>query len=273
MSSDARCRRSIVLYTILALGLAGGYWLLFFLHERGLSPFDPSGFVTGAARGYGPAVAALVTAALLYGKSELREIGSRLTRWRVPGRLYALALLGPVAASIAMVVVLRWLGVEAQEAQPIGPGKLILIFLLFVIADGPLGEEIGWRGFFLPRLLERWGPLGGSLVLGLVWYVWHLPLYHAVGRELTGAFLAGYLVNNVSWAFVHTWFFQRSGRSAFLSVVLHTSGNYFVYLAMTLFPEVGTAPQARFTHLTLLAIAGLAAGVSLARRGTDALRA
>jgi CAAX protease family protein len=267
MARNDRSGTSIVLFVGLVLGLAGAYWLLFLLHGRGALPFDPSGSFWGAARGYSPALAALITAGLLYGRSEIRQIGARLSRWRVAPRFYLLALLGPAAASVAMVVVVRLAGVAAQApAEPPRPGRLLLIFFVFALIDGPLGEEIGWRGFLLPRLLERSGPIVGSVFLGLVWYLWHLVLYHAAGREMSGLFLASYLLNNVAYSFVHTWFFVRSGGSTFLSVVLHTAGNYFVFLPMALFPELAAAPEARATHLTLLTIAGLASAIALARR-------
>lgn len=263
---DPRNGRALALFTALALGLSVAYWLLFRLRDHGLLPFDPAGGAWGAARGYGPALAALITAAAVYGRAGPAEIVARLKRWRIPPRLWLLALLGPLVASALLVPIVRLLGTAAEEAGDVRPGRMVLLFLVFALVDGPIGEEIGWRGFFLPRLIERCGPIAASLVLGVVWYLWHLPLYDAVGREMTAAFLARYLVNNVAFSLVHTWFFQRSGGSALLAIVLHTAGNYWVYTTATLFPEVRTAEAARVAWVALLAVAGLAAAGALARR-------
>ena len=128
-----------------------------------------------------------------------------------------------------------------------------------------LGEEIGWRGLLLPKLLERRGPLAASLLVGVVWYLWHLPLYFATGRfEMTATFLLGYLVQNVGWSFLHTWFFRRSGGSAFLAVFLHTAGNYSVYLLVTLFPALEQAPATQAIYV-VVALAALCAAVSMQR--------
>lgn len=264
---EARRSRSVAapLFAGVALGLSGLYWLLFALRARGWLPFDPSSDLLGAARGYTPTLAAVVTALALSGRQGLAALWKRVTMWRVAPRLYALALLVPLGASLVALLVARLSGTVA----PFAPGaiplpKLAIVFVFFAIVDGPLGEEIGWRGYLLPKLLERRGPLVASLVVGVVWYLWHLPLYLATGRfEMTAAFLLGYLVQNVAWSFLHTWFFRRSGGSAFLAVFLHTAGNYSVYLLVTLFPALEQAPATEPTCVAVLAVAALFAAASM----------
>jgi len=276
-SGDLPGRRStaaaVPVFVGLALGLSGLYWLLFALRARDWLPFDPGSDLFGAARGYTPAIAAALTAFVLSGREGLVELRKRLGRWRVAPRLYALALFGPLGASLVALLAARFSGVEARFAPGAIPiPKLVLVFLFFAIVDGPLGEEIGWRGYLLPRLLERRGPVVASLVVGVVWYLWHLPLYVATGRfELTAGFLVGYLVQNVAWSFVHTWFFRRSGGSAFLAVFLHTAGNYSVYLLVTLFPALEQAPATEPAYVAALSLAALAAGVAMGRKGAGAV--
>ena len=259
-----------LMFAGVSVGLSCIYWLLFVLSGRGMLSFDPSSSVLGAARGYIPTIAAVVTALAVFGRAELSLIWARVSRWRVSPGLYGLALLVPMGASLIVVVVASLSSTEV--AFDPGGGtlpKLVLIFLFFAIVDGPLGEEIGWRGFFLPILLERLGPIAASLILGVVWFLWHLPLYIATGRfEMTIAFLVGYLINNVSFSFLHTWFFQRSGGSAFLAIFFHTAGNYFVFLLITLFPAVEGAPTTRLTYLGVIAIAAVCAAISLSRGGS-----
>jgi len=258
-----------------ALGLSGLYWLLFALRARGWLPFDPSSDLLGAARGYTPALAAVATALALSGRQGLAALWRRVAKWRVAPRLYALALLVPLGASLVALLGARLSGTVA----PFAPGaiplpKLVIVFVFFAIVDGPLGEEIGWRGFLLPKLLERRGPLVASLVVGVVWFLWHLPLYVATGRfEMTATFLLGYLIQNVAWSFLHTWFFRRSGGSAFLAVFLHTAGNYSVYLLVTLFPALEEAPATEAIYVAVLAVAALFAAVAMRKAPALAARA
>jgi membrane protease YdiL (CAAX protease family) len=259
-----------LLFAGVAVGLSCTYWLLFVLSGRGLLPFDPSSSVLGTLRGYIPTIAALVTALAVFGRPELSSIWARVSKWRVSPRLYGLALLVPMGASLIVVLMARLSGTEVVfDPEGTALPKLVLIFVFFAIVDGPLGEEIGWRGFFLPKLLDRWGPIAASLILGVVWFLWHLPLYMATGRfEMTLAFLVGYLINNVSFSVLHTWFFLRSGGSAFLAIFFHTAGNYFVFLVVTLFPALEGAPTTRLTHLGVIALAAVCAGLSLSREGS-----
>lgn len=250
-----------------ALGLSGLYWLLFELHGLGWLPFDPASDVLGAVRGYTPTIAALLTTLAISGREGLAALWRRVSRWRVALWLYVLALLGPLAASLIALLgtyISGNVAAFAPGAMPIP--KLVLVFAFLAIVDGPLGEEIGWRGLLLPKLLERRGPLVASLVVGVVWYLWHLPLYLATGRlEMTTAAFLAYLVQNLGWSFVHTWFFLRSGGSACLSVFLHTAGNYSVFLLITLFPAAEQAPATEVTYVVVVALAGLCAALAMRR--------
>jgi membrane protease YdiL (CAAX protease family) len=258
---------AVPLFVGVALGLSGVYWLLFALRARGWLPFDPSSDLLGAARGYTPALAATVTTLALGGRGGLAALWRRITKWRVAPWLYALALLGPLGASLVAVLGARLSGTVAPFALGAIPlPKLLIVFVFFALVDGPLGEEIGWRGFLLPKLLEGRGPVAASLVVGVVWYLWHLPLYIATGRfEMTATFLLGYLIQNVAWSFLHTWFFRRSGESTFIAVFLHTAGNYSVYLLVTFFPALEQAPATEATYVGVLAVAALYAAVAMWR--------
>jgi membrane protease YdiL (CAAX protease family) len=129
------------------------------------------------------------------------------------------------------------------------PGRFILFFVAMAVVDGPLGEELGWRGYFLPRLLRQMGPVPASTVVAVVWFLWHIPLYAADGMALTPAFLASYLVELMAMAMIYTWFFLRSDGSVLLAILLHDAFNYVQFLATRLFPAMtaGTAVDRLYT--------------------------
>lgn len=255
---------AIVLFVAVALGLSLAYWGLFPLHRLALLPFDPGAGIVGAARGYGPALAALIAAWATGGRAGLAELWSRLRRWRISPRLVALAFLVPVVGQLAVLSVAAFTGSEPLAPTAVPIGRLVLVFFVFALVDGPVGEEIGWRGFLLPRLLERGGLIGASALVGAVWFVWHLPLFHADGsRALTPAFLAEYLALNVALSFVHTWFFVRSGGSTPLAILFHTAGNYLVFLDMSIFPGLRQMEEARLVYVIAVGFFAVLAAIDL----------
>ncbi len=113
--------------------------------------------------------------------------------------------------------------------------------LFFLFAGGPVFDEIGWRGFALPRLQRRHGPLVGSLVLGVLWALWHLPLFliPAWDTPHDGPLdVALFVVLAVGTAVVFTWVFNSTGGSVLLAILTHGSLNTGVAAAHDLFPAV-----------------------------------
>lgn len=87
-----------------------------------------------------------------------------------------------------------------------------------------LGEEIGWRGFLLPQLLRRRSRLASSLIIGMIWCVWHLPILYLTSYESPlqfAIFLLGYAPTLLLWSVLLTWVFERTGRSIWMAVLLH----------------------------------------------------
>jgi uncharacterized protein len=174
---------------------------------------------------YMPAVAAVIVAAIV---GSLRDLGARLVRWRVGWRWYAVVLIGPAAFYAAVAALQVGVGWSGEPDQPnafraalIG---LLPLFLLFVLTDG-LGEEPGWRGFALPRMLQRTGPMLASLVLGVIWALYHLPLFWTVGRPLYGESFLILLVELPAMSVLYTWVFQHTAGSALLAILFHASGS------------------------------------------------
>ena len=135
------------------------------------------------------------------------------------------------------------------DFQGLSPRLLVLypIYFFVVIFGGePLGEEPGWRGFALPRLQPRYGPLRGTLLLGVVWCFWHLPdfLTPAQGGG-PGTDLAIILTNFamfflmvIALAIIFTWVFNHTAGSVFIAIVLHASVNTPQLVLVPLFPAM-----------------------------------
>ena len=112
-----------------------------------------------------------------------------------------------------------------------------------------MGEEPGWRGFALPRLEQRSGPLVGTILLGVLWGLWHLPLfllvpgYNGAGTGFVGILIpfVAFVILVIAYTVVFTWVFNNTRGSILLAILLHASINTAVGMVPSLFPSLGGA--------------------------------
>lgn len=234
---------------------------------------DSLGFLSALA----PMISALVVTARLGGMAGVRRLLGRLLRWRVTLRWYAVALLGfPALALVAIGLGFLLTGqppdfsnsyidrVFPQFPRGFSPWLLLPPFLLYSIAT-TIPEEIGWRGFALPRLQQRYGPLWASLVVGLLWGLWHLPLFFSPDAAQSGISLPLFLVGTVFSSFIFTWVFNRTGGSLLMVVLLHSSFNAS-NVFLPLLPQVTGSDLQLTLFVGVIAVAATAvAAVELGR--------
>jgi uncharacterized protein len=178
----------------------------------------------------GPALAAMVMAVVMGGRPGLRELRASGRHWRVGWPWYISVLVVPPLLILAGVLLV--LGGPATPPA-VGPGLIASYAGYFVLVFFAVGlpEELGWRGFALPRLQARFGPLGGTLILGALWAGWHLPFFltpdHGGGPHVdlaavatNFAIFAGMVV---LMAIPFTFVYNRTGGSVFMSALLHAA--------------------------------------------------
>ena len=182
---------------------------------------------------FGPALAAIVMTAIIAGRTGLHDLRQRIRQWRASRQWYLFILL--VIPALVMLGVIIQPGALAsfKGLTPL----LLLSYPVYYIATffggGPLGEEPGWRGFALPRMQPRYGPLLGTLFLGVLWSCWHLPDFltvskgGGVGTDWT-TFLTNFPIfalGVISLAVIMTWIFNHTHRSIFTAILAHASVN------------------------------------------------
>jgi membrane protease YdiL (CAAX protease family) len=181
---------------------------------------------------YAPAIAALLAAALTGGRPAVRELGERLVRWRVGWQWYVVVLLGPAAFSLSVAGLYALLpGGSFSAALPPALTEeplvmLPVLFLYLTLTDG-LGEEPAWRGFALPRLLARHNALVASLILGVLWALWHLPLLWMEGATRYQEPIWPILVDNTAKSVIFTWVFLHTRGSLLMAILFHGATNLF----------------------------------------------
>lgn len=181
-------------------------------------PFARASVAVALLALFGPAAAALITAAL-GGGQELRDLGTRVTQWRVPARWYLLTSLLPLPISALASGLEYLLGAYGPiHRQPISTLGVV-VFVMVV------GEEIGWRGFALPRLLARFGPWSASAILGALWALWHLPLFYLAGMPQFGNPFLPYVGYTIALSIILTFLAQNTRGSVVIATLFHGAVN------------------------------------------------
>ena len=255
-------RRPLVTFFVLAFLLP---WLVWVPRAVGV----PVGLLDPLSTWF-VAVAAVVAAALTGGRAALRDLGRRLVRWRVGWAWYVVVLVGPAVFSVAAagVVVLLEGSWSAALPAPLANQAWVLLaaFLLGAVLTDGLGEEVAWRGFALPRLLERATPLAASVVLGLLWGAWHLPLLWTEDKPLHGQLFWLLLVDITAKSVLFTWVFLHTRGSVLIAMLFHGATNLFIVS-----PDVASTGDLALPLLAagakwvLVVVVIVVAGPSLAR--------
>jgi LPXTG-motif cell wall-anchored protein len=179
---------------------------------------------------FGPAFVAIVLTGVNAGKVGVRRLLVDLLPRRSGWSWYVLAFLIPIAASyIAMVVNIITFGAPFPNSWFPASWLFLLGFLVFQLLFLTPGEEIGWRGFALPRLQERLGSLGGTFLLAALWLGWQAPLFFMIGTTQVGRSLIVYALALLAWSLIMTWLYNSSGGSILTAVLFHTSVNVVGY--------------------------------------------
>lgn len=212
-------------------------------------------FVIGGA---GVFLGGLVMSRVTHGRAGLRDLGRRTLDPRpIPARWWAvILLLTPSLTLLAAGVNLAFgaseppLDLAAAAARALDPVGL-LAMMGFILVIGPLPEEVGWRGYLLDRLQTRWTALAASLVIGVVWWSWHLPLFvlpgyfEAFGQRTPTPLDFAY--NILPAAVLYTWVYNNTSRSVLAVIVLHFMENFTGEL-------LGISDEARVYRIVLIVL-------------------
>lgn len=229
-------QRPLLVYFVLAFA---GTWLFFApltfsQHGLGLLPFtlpDAVAFLLYVLATYtGPLAAAFLVTRAVEGQEGVKALLRRLVQWRVAPQWYLILFIGYPALLLVGVAILE--GGLSVEALVGGWPLIFSVYLpsiLFGILFPSLGEETGWRGFALPRLQSAYGPLWGSLVLGVIHALWHLPAYPVRGAiSETGWDTTLFIANSLAIILatvVWTWLFNGARGSILFAILIHATSN------------------------------------------------
>ena len=209
-------------------------------------------------------VAAVVLTAQEGGRAGLRSLLSRVVRWRVALIWYGVALLGPIVLTLgAMALQLVVFGGQPPSlGAMVGALPTLLVISVYLFIQVGIGEEIGWRGYALPKLQTGYSALVSSVILGGIWVLWHLPLFFNPATSYSNTPLWVFLIFLLPFSILIGWIFNSTGGSVLMVMILHAVMNASTGPLWRAIPEGATTisnPNVYLIQAALLWVAAIAA--------------
>lgn len=234
-------------------------WALSLLAAPGVLPFAVPPAVSlpaGLLYHFGPAMAGIILAARLDGRAGVRSLLRPLGQWRVGVRWYLFIALYPLALRLVAVSLGQLFGGPApsffdSEALGLPAGNPLLmalpVFLSTLVLTG-VAEEIGWRGFALPRLQTRYSALVASAILAALWAPWH---YNPLNYPGVRAIIPWHVVGVLAMTTLMTWVYNNTHGSLLIAVLFHTFSNFADWVVPTAPAAMGGSTVALTVQVVL----------------------
>jgi uncharacterized protein len=222
-------RHPLVSFFVIAYAFSWFVWVPLALSQHGAgvqlfrSPIGVSAAVTLASF-VGPFLSAFIMSGITEGRAGMGRLLRQLVLWRVRPGWYLFALIGIPIILVLGVIPMPGALSSFQGLASLTPLPLLSLFV-YVIFHGPLGEEAGWRGFALARLQRLHGPLIGSLILGPLWALWHLPMFWVPAWKFppTVLNLVLFVLASIPFTIIMTWIFNNTKGSLLIAVLVHAA--------------------------------------------------
>ena len=236
------------------------------LANDGITPLSLIGLI-GA---FGPTISAVIITRLTEGKEAVKRLLRKYLVFKVHYRYYVFVLLAPVVLQIIGILLSNVFGYTIGKFDLASGLKVYIPYILITVPFGPLAEELGWRGFLLPKLLEKFDVIKASLLIGFVWSLWHLAAFSFPGAAIPAEFdvnlwsLSFYFLQLIALSLIFTYVFMKSRGSVFVAILLHAAFNANENIAFSFFSSVGdNVNQLKFLFVTYIVLMFLLSAVLL----------
>jgi uncharacterized protein len=223
----------LVSFFLLAIGLTWVFMITDALGSHDILPFRlplPLMIVMG----YMPTLAAVIVAGKTQGREGIRTLFRKLTIVRVGVGWYLFAIFGLAVMYVGAILLYNLfsgsmpVSILSKNTPPFfSPFELLpQIVAMFLIIGIVNGEELGWRGFALPRLQTKYKALTSSLLLGVIWSVFHLPLFFTqTGSSQSDWSFFNFLISTIAMTVLYTWMYNNTRGSVLLAYLFHAAAN------------------------------------------------
>ncbi len=221
-------RHPVTAFYILAFAISWLGWVPQALYARRAFPFDNPLF--NLLAGAGPTLAAVIVLLRLRDTAGIRRLFGSLLQWKAsPGWFVFVFGFWAVTAAVALGIG-AVLGSAPPALDQFAWGSLVPIFVMMLFSN--VWEEIGWRGFALPRLQERYNDLMIAFIMGILWSLWHLPLMLNPSSPMAGLPWAGELIFSLALTIIYTWLYLHTGGSLLFVSIFHAMSNTIAFVLL-----------------------------------------
>lgn len=234
MKNKANHRPFPWMFVLLTFILTWTFWFPVVLYSQGVIelPLPIIWLVLGS---FGPTVAAFLLTLKNEGKKAVMALLKKGFDFRIGGVWYFIIFLLIPLLVIAAIFVDVVLGGQMPETiLQVSPWLIVPMFIGLFFVGGSFNEEFGWRGYLLVKLQQKNTALVASLMIGVIWAIWHLPMFYidvdGFGQKFIPFWL--YFISTVSLSIIFTWLHNNTKGSLFTALLFHTAAN----MSFNLFP-------------------------------------
>ena len=242
-------QKSLFVYFLLTFAFSWGIWI-----PMAVLRLESPWYKFGA---FAPTIMALVLIWIQKGGQGIKNILQKLLIWRVSIGWYLFSFF----AALPIVLLSIWIHVRLGGTKPafndLSQIYLAIPAFLYVLFTSVLGEEIGWRGYALPRLLQGYNALKSSLILGLIWGVWHLPLFWLAGNFHNEVPFLPFMIQVLAASIVYTWMFVNTEGSLLFPHLFHAASNTTLGVLPILPMDTGGALRPMWTAVVLWSLVSI----------------
>ena len=176
-----------------------------------------------------PGIVALILTAIFFKKKGVKTLLKSVVKWRVKFKWYIIVILSIVLCGLSLLL-FNW---TYEQINKPDPAYNFIFYFILILPLSALWEEIGWRGFLLPILQEKYVPLKAAIIIGFVWGLWHLPIYLAINPygDKTFIYFLFMFIGCFALSIIATWLYNSTKGSLFICILFHnainTSAAYF----------------------------------------------
>lgn len=208
-----------------------------------------------------PSFMAMITSACIKGADGVKKLLRKLIIWKVNPLFYLFIFLYTVASLYIPSFLCNILGYNYKihinnfisSFKLTSPSAIIICFFAVMIFGGPLGEEIGWRGYLLPELQKSFNPIISSIILGSIWTCWHIPMFyfHVPGYDINFIY---YLLETIWLTILLTWLYNNTKGSLLIIILYHSIDNFVMSVCFNDFMKGLNAYTVVFWILRLIVL-------------------
>ncbi|QAA32401.1 CPBP family intramembrane glutamic endopeptidase [Clostridium manihotivorum] len=218
----------MILYVFVTYLFSWIIWGIIYASDRNIISYDIYKNYVGvffAIGAFMPTIMAIIFTGFFYGTDGVKNLLKKGIIWRINPLYYIFILFYVVSSFFVPLWFCNITGSSYNFDISMNFNSVLLNFFLVLLLGGPLGEEFGWRGFALTKLQNKLNPIYSSIILGVIWSCWHLPLFFIQGTPQYGIPFSLFIISVMCLSLVFTWIYNRTHGSVLMTILLHTLYN------------------------------------------------